>query len=92
MPIYSEGGVTRCPLIMGSRGARPSEPLFIVSTGLQPVSLLPCCCFEWIGAEFQDWAKRIAARFGYNVRFLPVGPEDPAVGSPTQMGVFERKP
>jgi len=27
--------------------------------------------------------------FGYQVRFLPVGPEDPGVGAPTQMGVFE---
>ena len=26
-----------------------------------------------------------------NVRFLPVGPEDSAVGSPTQMGVFEKR-
>jgi len=47
--------------------------------------------FEWTRAEFQSWASAVAARFGYNVRFLPVGPEDSAVGSPTQMGVFERK-
>lgn len=46
--------------------------------------------FEWTRAEFQDWANRIAARFGYTVRFLPVGPEDPAVGAPTQMGVFSQ--
>ena len=46
--------------------------------------------FEWTRAEFQDWANRVAARFGYNVRFLPVGPEDSVVGSPTQMAVFER--
>src|SRR6266446_900151 len=32
--------------------------------------------FEWTRAEFQDWANRAAVRFGYNVRFLPVGPED----------------
>ena len=44
--------------------------------------------FEWTRAEFQDWATRIAARFNYTVRFLPVGPEDAAVGSPTQMAVF----
>ena len=37
---------------------------------------------------FQEWANGVAARFGYNVRFLPVGPEDSAIGSPTQMGVF----
>lgn len=47
--------------------------------------------FEWTRIEFQDWAKRLAERFGYTVHFLTVGPEDAAVGSPTQMGVFERK-
>ena len=47
--------------------------------------------FEWTRAEFQQWANDVATRFGYNVRFLPIGPEDSAVGSPTQMGVFERK-
>lgn len=46
--------------------------------------------FEWTRAEFQDWANAVAARFGYRVRFLPVGPEDAVVGAPTQMGVFER--
>jgi len=46
--------------------------------------------FEWTRAEFQSWASAIAGRYGYDVRFVPVGPEDPAVGSPTQMGVFER--
>ncbi len=44
--------------------------------------------FEWTRAEFQRWATGVAERFGYSVRFLPVGPEDPVVGSPTQMGVF----
>jgi 3' terminal RNA ribose 2'-O-methyltransferase Hen1 len=46
--------------------------------------------FEWTRVEFQSWAGRVAERFGYAVRFLPVGPEDPAVGAPTQMGVFRR--
>jgi hypothetical protein len=44
--------------------------------------------FEWTRAEFQAWAQRVANRFGYSVRFLAVGPDDPVVGSPTQMGVF----
>jgi 3' terminal RNA ribose 2'-O-methyltransferase Hen1 len=44
--------------------------------------------FEWSRAEFGEWARRVAGQFGYEVRFLPVGPEDPAVGPPTQMGVF----
>lgn len=47
--------------------------------------------FEWTRAEFQTWAVGVAERFGYAVRFLPVGPEDPVVGAPTQMGVFERE-
>lgn len=46
--------------------------------------------FEWTRQEFQAWANGIANRFGYKVTFLPVGPEDAKVGSPTQMGVFAR--
>lgn len=46
--------------------------------------------FEWTRQEFQDWANRVAGQHRYSVRFLPVGPEDEAVGSPTQMGIFER--
>ncbi|HTI72428.1 MAG TPA: 3' terminal RNA ribose 2'-O-methyltransferase Hen1 [Candidatus Limnocylindria bacterium] len=46
--------------------------------------------FEWTRAEFQSWANRVAAIFGYTVRFLPIGPVDPEVGSPTQMAVFEK--
>jgi 3' terminal RNA ribose 2'-O-methyltransferase Hen1 len=46
--------------------------------------------FEWTRQEFQEWAQRMTERFGYQVRFLPIGPEDAAVGSPTQMGVFNR--
>lgn len=47
--------------------------------------------FEWTRKEFLDWANRMADRFGYAVRFLPVGPEDARVGPPTQMGVFTLK-
>lgn len=46
--------------------------------------------FEWTRAEFQSWANQTAVRSGYTVRFVPVGPDDPAVGSPTQMAVFTR--
>lgn len=44
--------------------------------------------FEWSRAEFQAWAQGIANRFGYTARFLPVGPEDESLGSPTQMAIF----
>lgn len=46
--------------------------------------------FEWSRQEFQEWSQRVAEQHGYTVRFVPVGPIAEAVGSPTQMGVFER--
>lgn len=46
--------------------------------------------FEWTREAFRAWAGTVAERFGYQVRFLPVGPVDPQVGPPTQMGVFTR--
>jgi 3' terminal RNA ribose 2'-O-methyltransferase Hen1 len=47
--------------------------------------------FEWTRSEFQNWAGAVAERFGYRVRFIPIGPEAEPVGAPTQMGVFERE-
>ena len=46
--------------------------------------------FEWSRQQFSEWAHGIGERFGYTVRFLPVGPEDPVVGAPTQMGILTR--
>jgi 3' terminal RNA ribose 2'-O-methyltransferase Hen1 len=46
--------------------------------------------FEWTREEFRVWAIQVAERFGYIVRFLPIGPEHPEYGPPTQMGVFSR--
>ena len=46
--------------------------------------------FEWTREEFTVWARGICGRFGYAVRFVPVGPEDAAVGAPTQMGIFTK--
>lgn len=46
--------------------------------------------FEWARAGFARWAQHTAERHGYAVRFVPVGPEDPEVGSPTQLAVFRR--
>ncbi len=48
--------------------------------------------FEWTRAQFRDWAGAAAARYGYVVRYLPVGPDDPEVGPPTQLAVFSRTP
>jgi len=47
--------------------------------------------FEWTRAEFRDWAGAMATRFGYAVRFLPVGPEDVEFGPPTQMAIFNKE-
>lgn len=46
--------------------------------------------FEWTRAEFRAWADGVAERQGYTARYLPVGDDDPEVGSPTQMAVFAR--
>jgi 3' terminal RNA ribose 2'-O-methyltransferase Hen1 len=44
--------------------------------------------FEWTRAEFREWAGRVTETYGYRARFLPVGDDDPEVGSPTQLAVF----
>lgn len=47
--------------------------------------------FEWTREEFRAWAGSVAERHGYDVEFVPVGPDDPEVGPPTQMAVFDMK-
>jgi 3' terminal RNA ribose 2'-O-methyltransferase Hen1 len=47
--------------------------------------------FEWDRAGFAHWAAGVAEAHGYDVRFLPVGDDDPQVGPPTQMAVFSRE-
>ncbi|MFI9154140.1 3' terminal RNA ribose 2'-O-methyltransferase Hen1 [Streptomyces sp. NPDC053367] len=44
--------------------------------------------FEWTREEFRTWAGAVAERHRYAVEFMPVGPDDPEVGPPTQMAVF----
>jgi len=46
--------------------------------------------FEWTRQQFRDWAGGVAARYGYHLRALPVGEDDPRLGPPTQMAVFTR--
>ena len=46
--------------------------------------------FEWTRPQFRDWAAGVAARRGYQVRFLPIGADDPEVGPPSQLAVFNR--
>lgn len=47
--------------------------------------------FEWTRAEFQEWARQVCERFGYEVSHHAIGAEDEQVGPPSQMVVFELK-
>ncbi|UUU28246.1 3' terminal RNA ribose 2'-O-methyltransferase Hen1 [Streptomyces sp. DSM 40750] len=47
--------------------------------------------FEWTREEFRTWATTVAGRHGYEVGFVPIGPDDPEVGPPTQMAVFKQR-
>ncbi len=44
---------------------------------------------EWTRAEFEAWAEEISKMYSYSVHFLPIGPEDEKVGTPSQMAIFE---
>jgi hypothetical protein len=46
--------------------------------------------YEWTRAQFETWANAVAQRYGYAVRFMPIGPEHEQFGALTQMGVFTR--
>jgi 3' terminal RNA ribose 2'-O-methyltransferase Hen1 len=46
--------------------------------------------FEWNRGDFRSWSEAVAARFGYRVTFAGIGPDDPELGGPTQMAVFQR--
>jgi 3' terminal RNA ribose 2'-O-methyltransferase Hen1 len=46
--------------------------------------------FEWGRAQFRAWAGGVAQRHGYQVRFEPVGADDPDAGPPTQLAVLSR--
>jgi len=47
--------------------------------------------FEWDRKEFRAWSGQVADRYGYAVEHWPVGKDDPVVGPPTQMAVFQIK-
>jgi 3' terminal RNA ribose 2'-O-methyltransferase Hen1 len=44
--------------------------------------------FEWNRAEFDAWARRVAAEYGYTVSIRGVGEAHEETGAPTQMAVF----
>ena len=43
---------------------------------------------DWYRPSY--FAAKYMMEHGYRVRFLPIGPEEPAYGPPTQMAVFEQ--
>lgn len=46
--------------------------------------------FEWNRAEFRSWADQVGLDHEYDVRYLPIGDNDPEVGPPTQMAIFRK--
>ncbi|MER7460327.1 3' terminal RNA ribose 2'-O-methyltransferase Hen1 [Micromonospora sp. NPDC126480] len=44
--------------------------------------------FEWTRAEFAAWTSRVGSTYGYTVALRGVGDDDPEVGTPTQLAVF----
>jgi 3' terminal RNA ribose 2'-O-methyltransferase Hen1 len=46
--------------------------------------------FEWTRSGFRAWADAVAVGYGYTVRYLPVGDDDPELGPPTQMAIFSQ--
>jgi 3' terminal RNA ribose 2'-O-methyltransferase Hen1 len=46
--------------------------------------------FEWDRPTFTSWAAAVADRYGYTMRWLPVGDDDPQVGPPTQLAEFTK--
>ena len=47
--------------------------------------------FEWTRQEFRAWAEKTAQQYGYTVTFQGIGDEFYDLGTPTQMGVFQRE-
>ncbi|WP_187261732.1 3' terminal RNA ribose 2'-O-methyltransferase Hen1 [Pontibacter beigongshangensis] len=47
--------------------------------------------FEWTREEFRRWCQQVCERYGYEVCIEPVGQEEPALGAPSQLAVFNKK-
>lgn len=46
--------------------------------------------FEWTRTQFQSWGEAVAAEYGYDVSYAPLGPEDENLGGPSQMAIFTK--
>lgn len=44
--------------------------------------------FEWVRAQFRDWAGAVALRHGYRVSHADIGGAHPDLGGASQMAVF----
>jgi 3' terminal RNA ribose 2'-O-methyltransferase Hen1 len=47
--------------------------------------------FEWTRAECQAWAERVGEVYGYSFEWREIGPADEALGTPSQMVIFDRQ-
>jgi 3' terminal RNA ribose 2'-O-methyltransferase Hen1 len=46
--------------------------------------------FEWTRAECRAWAERVATHYGYQMSHQNLGPDDPDLGAPSQLVIFDR--
>lgn len=46
--------------------------------------------FEWGRRRFRAWAQRIGGDYGYRWAVSGIGSDDPVLGQPTQLAVFEK--
>ncbi|NLR77698.1 3' terminal RNA ribose 2'-O-methyltransferase Hen1 [Chitinophaga eiseniae] len=46
--------------------------------------------FEWTRSQFATWGDRVAAQFGYEVSYRPLGETDEVLGGPSQLALFKR--
>jgi 3' terminal RNA ribose 2'-O-methyltransferase Hen1 len=81
-------GTAAPPVVLVTTPNAEYNPLY---PGLAPGALRhPDHRFEWTRAQFRAWAGSVGHRYGYAVRFEPVGDEDPEAGPPSQLVVLRR--
>ena len=84
-----------CTIAMLSFGPRSAVGQFLTPMSLEyhwgrDVFGFALAIQNLLWGVFQPFAGGVADRYGYQARFLPVGPEDPRDGPPTQLAVFAK--